>query len=327
MSLSTSSPSGAPKNLSKDARIVITGMAGLVGQNLALRLTERGYTNLVGIDKNSHNLGILNLHQPSVRTVLADLAEPGAWQEEIEQADIVVLNQAQIGGLEWEDFERNNLNATRHILDSAERAKVPPYIVHISSSVVNSQADDFYTRSKTEQEKMVVESQLRFTALRPTLMFGWFDRKHLGWLRRFMAKVPAFPIPGSGKYARQPLYVGDFCNVIIACIEQQPSGIHDISGQEVINYIDLIRTIKAKTGERTPIIRIPYWSFFASLWAASKVISDPPFTIHQLRALIIPETFPVENWPEYFNVKCTSFADAVDETFNHPVHSDVVLEF
>ena len=27
-------------------------------------------------------------------------------------------------------------------------------------------------------------------------MFGWFDRKHLGWLSRFMSKVPIFPIPG-----------------------------------------------------------------------------------------------------------------------------------
>jgi len=32
-------------------------------------------------------------------------------------------------------------------------------------------------------------------------MFGWFDRKHLGWLSRFMKKVPVFPIPGHGHYA------------------------------------------------------------------------------------------------------------------------------
>jgi hypothetical protein len=47
-------------------------------------------------------------------------------------------------------------------------------------------------------------------------MFGWFDRKHLGWLSRFMKKVPVFPIPGHGRYMRQPLYGGrDFANIII----------------------------------------------------------------------------------------------------------------
>ena len=58
--------------------------------------------------------------------------------------------------------------------------------------------------------------------LRPTLMFGWFDRKHLGWLARFMQRAPVFPIPGHGRYLRQPLYAGDFCDIIMACIEQRP---------------------------------------------------------------------------------------------------------
>ena len=58
------------------------------------------------------------------------------------------------------------------------------------------------------------ESNLSHCVARPTLMFGWFDPKHFGWLSRFMAKVPVFPIPGSGKYMRQPLYVIDFCRVL-----------------------------------------------------------------------------------------------------------------
>ena len=316
----------APK-VAKDARILVTGVAGLVGQNLTLRLTEAGYTNVCGIDRNAHNLALLNDHQPGVETRLDDLADPGDWEAWVEGADVIVLNQAQIGGLDWVDFERNNITATANILAAAKARAKPPFIVHISSSVVNSRADDFYTQSKTTQEEMVVSSGLPHCVLRPTLMFGWFDRKHLGWLRRFMAKAPIFPIPGSGRYARQPLYVGDFCRVIIACIEQQPEGVYDISGQEVLDYIDLIRTIKAKTGERTPIVKIPYWSFFAGLWGAAKVLDDPPFTIHQLRALVIPETFPVIDWPSKFGVRATPFADAVDETFNHPDHSKVILEF
>jgi len=38
--------------------------------------------------------------------------------------------------------------------------------------------------------------------LRPTLMFGWFDRKHVGWLKRFMERMPVFPIPGDGRMWR-----------------------------------------------------------------------------------------------------------------------------
>ena len=86
---------------------------------------------------------------------------------------------------------------------------------------MESAADDFYTNSKKEQERAVKDSGIPCPILRPTLMFGWFDRKHLGWLSRFLQKVPVFPIPGNGRYMRQPLYVGDFCNVIISCIENK----------------------------------------------------------------------------------------------------------
>ncbi len=72
-------------------------------------------------------------------------------------------------------------------------------------------AVDDYTETKKAQEALVSASGIKQVILRPTLMFGWFDRKHVGWLARFMQKVPVFPIPGNGKFLRQPLYAGDFC--------------------------------------------------------------------------------------------------------------------
>ena len=36
--------------------------------------------------------------------------------------------------------------------------EIRPYLVHVSSSVVASVAEDFYTESKTAQERMVLES-------------------------------------------------------------------------------------------------------------------------------------------------------------------------
>jgi nucleoside-diphosphate-sugar epimerase len=114
---------------------------------------------------------------------------------------------------------------------------------------------------------MVLESDIPCPVLRPTLMFGWFDRTHLGWLSRFMKKVPIFPIPGHGCYMRQPLYVGDFCNIIISCIEDTiADGIYNISGHEKVDYIDIIREIKRATNARVLITKIPNGLFYALLW-------------------------------------------------------------
>ena len=45
--------------MNKSKKIILTGGAGLVGQNLVLELKNNGYSNIVVVDKNSENLKIL----------------------------------------------------------------------------------------------------------------------------------------------------------------------------------------------------------------------------------------------------------------------------
>lgn len=308
-------------------KIILPGGAGLVGQNLVARLKDRGYRNIVVLDKHANNVEVLRRVQPDITVELADVAEPGEWQHHLKDADVVVMLQAQIGGNHYQEFVRNNVTSTKVVLDAFREHKVPQ-LVHISSSVVESVADDFYTNTKKDQEKLIVDSGIPCPILRPTLMFGWFDRKHLGWLSRFMKKVPVFPIPGDGKYMRQPLYVGDFCDIIISCIEKPDiTGIYNISGHEKVDYIDIIREIKTATRARTAIVRIPYGLFYSLLWVWGKFDSNPPFTTQQLAALSAKDEFEVIDWPGIFDVRATPFKQAVNETFNDPRYSQVVLAF
>ena len=62
-------------------KIVVTGAAGLVGQNLVPRLKARGATELVGIDKHPANTPKLAALHPDIQVVEADLAKPGAWED------------------------------------------------------------------------------------------------------------------------------------------------------------------------------------------------------------------------------------------------------
>lgn len=306
-------------------RVFITGAAGLVGQNLIPSLKAAGF-EIVAADKHAANMAVLRGMHPEIETLDADLAEPGPWQEVLAACDLAVLLHAQIGGLDEAEFRRNNVTATRLCLDAIKRGKVR-YVAHVSSSVVNSMADDFYTRSKTEQEALVVESGVRCCILRPTLMFGWFDRKHLGWLKRFMEKAPVFPVPGHGRYLRQPLYGGDFSAIVGAALQQEVDGVYNISGQERISYIDLLRRIRAVCGIKTPIVKIPYGVFKLLLQTYALFDRNPPFTTHQLEALVTPDEFEVIDWPAIFGVPSTPLDEALRQTFLHPVYSGITLKF
>ncbi len=306
--------------------IIITGAAGLVGQNLISRLKGRFKGQIIAIDKHANNLRILCRLHPDVTIVEADLSKEGSWEDYFSPQSSIVLNQAQIGGLRYEEFEANNIQATKNILKSALKKRVP-YIVHLSSSVVNSKAVDWYTETKKKQESLVDSCPIPHSILRPTLMFGWFDRKHLGWLRRFMERSPVFPIPGDGRYLRQPLYVGDLCSIIISSLEQRVVGTYDITGLEKINYIDLVRKIKNIVEANTVILPIPYRLFDLLLRTYALFDRNPPFTVNQLKALVVPDVFEVIDWPGIFGVKPTPLSEALRETFLDPTYSGVVLEF
>jgi nucleoside-diphosphate-sugar epimerase len=313
--------------MTQKKRLIVTGAAGLIGQNLVARLKERGNYEIIGLDKHTRNTEIFRQLNPDIEMIEADLAEPGPWMEVFRPGDGLVLSHAQIGGLYEKPFTDNNVTATANVLDVAKRAGID-YMVHLSSSVVNSTARDFYTESKKAQEKVVLESGIPACILRPTLMFGWFDRKHLGWLARFMSKSPIFPVPGDGKYIRQPLYAGDFCDVIISAVETpKPREIHNISGKDKVYYVDLIRSVKDAARARTNIVNIPYGLFWGLLKTYAVLDRDPPFTTKQLEALVAPDEFEVIDWPAIFGVKATGLDEALKETFRHPVYSKVSLEF
>lgn len=305
--------------------VVVTGAAGLVGQNLIPRLKARGYA-VIGIDKHPSNTAALRELHPDIMVIEEDLAEAGPWMDAFAGADAVVINQAQIGGLNRAEFVANNVTATERIADAMRMHNVP-YAVAISSSVVNSKAQDFYVETKTAQERFIDTLEIPHAVLRPTLMFGWFDRKHLGWLRRFMDRAPVFPVPGDGKFRRQPLYAGDFAAIIASAIEHRTAGTYDISGRTQIDYIDIIRLIKAVTGARAAVLKIPYGLFHALLWLYARFDRNPPFTVNQLKALVIPEVFPVIDWPSIFAVKETPLREAFEETYLDPRYGRMVLDF
>ncbi|MGA1983151.1 MAG: NAD(P)-dependent oxidoreductase [Acidobacteriaceae bacterium] len=314
----------------QNKKIVITGAAGLVGQNLIPRLAAGGFTEIIGIDKHPRNVAVLRQYHPEITVIERDLASSNGdgdpLVDELRNCDALVIAHAQIGGLDKSDFVRNNVTATERVVEAAVRARVP-YIVSISSSVVNSMAIDDYTETKKAQEALIAGCGIKQVVLRPTLMFGWFDRKHIGWLARFMQRTPIFPVPGSGRFLRQPLFAADFCDIIVSSILTEKTGAYNITGQQRIDYIDLIRAVKQATGARTRIQKIPYSLFWALLRVNALFDGDPAFTVGQLKALVTPDIFEVIDWPGIFGVVATPLQQALDTTFRDPIYSGVTLDF
>jgi len=299
--------------------VLITGAAGLVGQNLVQRLTKANY-DVLAMDKNDHNLRILKRLNLSAQTYLADLSRPGSWQDEFGRVDIVVQLQAKIVSKSESDLFRNNIESVRNVVAASLTHRVR-HLIHVSSSVIFSPINDVYTRSKREAEKLVESSGIPYTILRAPLMYGCFDVKHIGWITRFLEKSPIFPVIGTGRFPRQTLCVGDLYEVILASIMKGPSDtIYNIIGLERIDYIDLMKTISKERRLKRLFVNLPIPLFRFCINLYDLLARKPNFTTAQIDSLTTGDAFPVESWTDTFNVEYTPYLKGIRETLNSPYY-------
>jgi len=299
-----------------DPKIIICGGAGFVGRNLLAQLRSQDYKQIIILDKNEAAVAELRAACPDYSITCVDLANnPEEWEHYFKGADIAIMLQAQIGGHTDELFTRNNITSTRHVLQALKKHAVP-YLIHVSSSVIKQEKEDRYSRTKKLQEQLVLENGIPYTILRPTLMFGPFNVNHFAWLACLMRKAHVMPVPGNGKYIRQPLYAPDFCQIIMSCIQTRlQNKIFNISGLEQIYYIDCLRMIRSPMKIFCPIIIVPYPLFKALITLWTLINKKANFNTEQLQALCAGDVFEVIDWPAIFGVKTTPSAHAFRDTF------------
>lgn len=167
-----------------DMNALVTGGNGFLGRYIVEQLLARGDSVHVVGRSNYPELAALGVR--CFRADLADEAELGAALRGRE----VVFHVAAKAGVwgSWNDFYRNNVSATQHVLRAAVRAGVPKFVYTSSPSVAIGATDlagadestPFparylapYPHTKALAERFVLaQRELATVALRPHLIWG-----------------------------------------------------------------------------------------------------------------------------------------------------------
>lgn len=298
------------KNGSKK-KILVTGASGFVGRNLVPFLLRKGYS-VIALDKVKTSWD----RNPRLKVVMADLSQPGKWQERIKTADILVHLAAQISAKDPKEFDKNNVEATINLLEALKGSKIKK-IVHFSSAAVTSIRKDKYASTKADQEKLIKKSGVNYVMIRPSMMYGPGDDKNIGWLIRTIKKYPGVPLPGGGNFGRQPVFIGDVCQIVGKLISgRYPKKVYEIHGNEYVTMKQMVGVIIRTEKLKKIVVPIPnswlFWTFFIG----ERVLPNPKFTSDQIISLTSGERFKGENWWKTFKVKPTSFEEGVSRMVN-----------
>lgn len=290
-------------------KVVVTGGTGFVGGHIVRHLLEAGHEVSALVRPGSPRAGNL---PPEVHGIEADVLDPGLAAL-LPEADAVVhlvgiIREAPRRGV---TYERAHVKATRHVVEAAQAKGIRRFL-HMSALGADPDGPTGYFRSKGRAEAIVRGSELDFTIFRPAVIFGPGDSfvKMLGDQVRSM---PVVPVIGDGRYALQPVGVGDVARGFVEALDRPETlgQTYCVSGPETFTYDELLDVIARGLGkDRARKAHLPL-ALMRPVIRAMEWLPFFPITTDQLTMLLEESRCEPAPFFETFGIEPTPLAEGV----------------
>lgn len=264
------------------AVVAITGATGFVGKHLAWHLLEhkgavRGLVHLAG-EEALTGLG--------AATTRGDVTKPETLAPLVKGADAVVHLVAVIRETPEASFEAVNVQGTLNVAAACRKAGVER-LVHVSALGARGGDAYPYADTKWRGEEAVRASGLRYTILRPSILFGKGHPVFATW-RRQIRRGLVVPVPGNGRVRFQPLAVSDLAECVRRAIaEPRHEGkTYDLGGPEQLTYDQILDRLMAHLGRKRPRVHVPAAVVVRLAGAMERLSREPDVTRGEIEQLL-----------------------------------------
>ena len=208
-----------------------------------------------------------------------------------------------------ESYRESNTAATERLI-SAARAENVDRVIFMSQNGADGASKYPFLRSKGVAQDSVKSSGLRWTILRPSVIFGPEDEfvNVLGRLIRLSPQV--FPLPGGGTARFQPIGVDDVAKVIRLSLEKKDTvgRIYDLGGSVPLTLREMTERILSAMGTTRRLIPVPISMLKPVIGIAQWMLPNPPVTSSLIDLLAIDNTVPNNALTDTFGVTPIPFA-------------------
>jgi uncharacterized protein YbjT (DUF2867 family) len=177
--------------------------------------------------------------------------------------------------------------------------------VFISTTAIFTSLPSTSRTLRLEAEAAVQSSQLEWTILRPTMIYGTSRDRNISRLLKFLRRSPVFPLCGNALW--QPIHVEDLADAVVAALDSRLTHrkMYNVAGAEPLRFSDLVKTAARAIKRDVRLIPMPVE---AAVLAAriTRIV-----TAEQVRRLAEDKAFSYADATRDFNFAPRSFAAGV----------------
>lgn len=251
--------------------ILLTGATGFLGEYVLKELVANSYDVTCFIRKTSN---IKVLEALNVKYVYGELEDYSSICDTL-RGKSTLINIASLG-----------FGHASNIVNACEKMNVKRAIF-VSTTGIFTKLNPDSKAIRLEAERLIKESNLDYTIIRPTMIYGTPKDRNMWRLVKYLKRLNILPILGDGNYLQQPVYVKDLAGAIVKAYEKPASinKVYNISGAEALTYNEIV-DITAKTlGKRVFKIHMPMKLAYNLLRVYEKLTSKPILKAEQVLRL------------------------------------------
>lgn len=277
--------------------ILLTGSTGFLGGYVLEELIKRGHEVTCFVRETSNLDKIERLKTPYIFGELDDF-------ESICKAlkdKTALINIASLGF----GHAPNIINACQEM--NIKRA------LFISTTGIFTKLNPDSKGIRLEAERLIKESDLDYTIIRPTMIYGTSKDRNMWRLVKYLKKLPILPVLGDGTYLQQPVYVKDLAWAIVSAYETGLSlkKAYNISGLEAVTYNEVIDITGKALGKKVLKIHVPMKLSYGLLKFYEKISSNPRLKAEQVLRLNENKDFSHDEAARNFNYIPMSFEEGI----------------
>jgi uncharacterized protein YbjT (DUF2867 family) len=224
-------------------KVFVTGATGFTGSRVVPLLLASGHKVRCLYRPTSDRSF---LPHPGIEWALGDVADAQSLTSAMQGMDALV-NVASLG-----------FGHADSIISAATNVGIQRAIF-ISTTAIFTQLNANSKKVRVAAELAIETSRLKYTILRPTMIYGNDRDRNISRLIRWLKYLPFFPVFGDGNYLQQPIYVDDVAQAVVSCLDSENTirKSYNIAGDHALTYNELIDTIAAQMNKRVWKIHVP----------------------------------------------------------------------